>query len=326
MIIEKTIQTKVHLVDPLLLYSADINAVVMDNLKQRFEGYCYASCLILEIVEIQERSRFKFSKERQDASASCCVRFKVRGLIIKNHEMLHNCVVKKVHKEGHIICKNKHAAVYIKASKTLQTIKEGQTIVALAGPVKYKLFKPAISVNALPFIPMFRDMVVYNVTVKTKESIITNVLNRMAQEQKANEGLDKDVKMFFTDLLYPYQSKKTLTEKLQNGTITTLEKIASMKEGTQLFISQPDFLPQDTPSVIVYKQLKTDDVLGLKDIQSINGGMVVLEKYETILGWMIHTHIEYLISIRNLCTTYNTMDDVKKNNNLWDIYKRYRRA
>lgn len=325
MIVEKIIQTVVHLTDPALLYSNNMDAVILDNLKQRFEGYCYRSCLILEVLEIQERGYFIFSRQRQDASASCCVRFKVKGIVIKKHEMLHNCVVNKVHKDGHIICRNKHAAIIIKASESLQTIKEGQTIVVFAsGAVKYKISKPVISVNAIPFVPIFRDTVVFNIKLQSTP-LIKKLITDMKREIETNETIDSSVHSFFNDLIYPYKSKKKLTNILKIGSIISLEKVSEMKEGTNIFISQPDCLSKDTPAAILFKSPETKNILGTEDIQRTGDGISVKESCETVLGYMIYLHIEHLISIRNLCATYNTMDEITKNNNLWDIYKKHRR-
>jgi hypothetical protein len=325
MIIIKTIQTKVHIDDSVLLYSGDIDAVVMDNLKQRFEGYCYMSCLVLDVLEIQQKSNFVFSRQRHDGSASCNVQFRVRGIVIKKHEMLHDCVVKKIDKDGHIICKNKYSAVYIRASKALQTIKQGQTIVALAGLVNYKLFKPAISVNALPFIPIIdrSSDVIYTVQVSNTTDIVKKMLVQMEDEIKQNQSLDKDVYAFFLDLLYPYHTKKRYEEDKEST--KTLSHIASSKSGTKLNLSQPDWLPMDKPVVISYDKVKSEDVLGTDEIKATKDGIVVSENYEAIMGYMVHKYIEHMVTIRKLCTTYSTMKLVEENGNVWDIYKRHRR-
>ena len=324
MIITKTIQTKVHIDDPILMYSGDIDAVVMDNIKQRFEGYCYMSCLILEVLEILRRSNFVFSKQRNDGSASCNVCIKVSGIVIKKHELLHDCVVKKIDKDGHIICKNKHSAVYIRASKALQTIKQGQTIVAMAGLASYKLFKPAISINALPFIPIADKSadVIYEVVVSNNTGIVEKMLDKMNNEIKENESLPKDVYKFFMDLLYPYKTKKKFDDvKTSTKPLIQIEKSAV---GTKLNISQPDWLPMDTPVVLVYSKVESDDVLGSDELKSTKDGIIVREEYETIMGYMVHKYIEHMITLRKLCNSYNTMEKVNDNNNIWDIYKNHR--
>lgn len=325
MIITKTIQTKVHIDDSILLYSGDIYAVVIDNLKQRFEGYCYMSCLVLEVLEIQQKSNFVFSRQRHDGSASCNVQFRVRGIVIKKHEMLHDCVVKKIDKDGHIICKNKYSAVYIRASKALQTIKQGQTIVALAGLVNYNLFKPAISVNALPFIPIIdrSSDVIYTVQVSNTTGIVNKMLDQMENEIKQNQSLDKDVYAFFLDLLYPYETKKRYDK--DKASTKTLSQIASSTSGTKLNLSQPDWLPMDKPVVLSYDKVESEDVLGTDELKATGDGIVVSENYEAIMGYMVHKYIEHMVTIRKLCTTYSTMELVKANGNVWDIYRRHRR-
>ena len=325
MIITKTIQTKVHIDDSALLYSGDIDAVVMDNLKQRFEGYCYMSCLVLDVLDIQQRSNFMFSRQRHDGSASCNVQFRVRGVVIKKNEMIHDCVVKKIDKDGHIICKNKYSAIYIRASKALQTIKQGQTIVALAGLVNYKMFKPAISVNALPFIPIIDKSsdIIYTVHVSNPTGIVKKMLTRMEDEIKQNQSLDKEVYAFFLDLFYPYQTKKRYDK--DKASTKTLSHIASSASGTKLNLSQPDWLPMDEPVVLSYEKVESDDVLGTDELKATGDGIVVTENYETIMGYMVHKYIEHMVTIRKLCTTYNTMELVNENSNVWDIYKRHRK-
>jgi hypothetical protein len=296
----------------------------MDNLKQRFEGYCYMSCLILEILEIQQRSNFVFSKQRQDGSASCNVRFLVKGIVLKKHEMIHDCVVKKIDKDGHIICKNDYVAVYIRASKALQSIKQGQTIVALTGLVSYMLFKPAISVNALPFIPVTDKStnVVYSVAVSNTTGIVNKTMELMEEEIKNNKELDKDVHTFFVDLLYPYITKNKFNKNKDH--IKTFSQITKMPNGSKLYLSQPDWLLMDKPVILSYNKVDSDNVLGTEELKSTDDGILVSENYESIMGYMVHKYIEHLLTIRKLCTTYSTMELVEENSNLWDIYKRHR--
>lgn len=324
MLIKKTIQTKLNITSANLLYSGDMDAVIMDNIRQRFEGYCYSSCLILEILKIIDHSNFVFSRQRQDASAECSVRFLVRGVIIKPLDILHNCTVRKINKDGHIICQNKHSAIYIKADKALQTIRQGQTIVALAGCITYTIAKPSISINALPFIPMFKDTIVYSMTIDNANGIVQKVYSAMMGEINTNSKLDQEVYMFFVKLLYPYRTMDLLNN-MKKGSVTDISKIMTMSEGSRILISRPDCLPMDTPQVYLHNSIETDDVLKYEGIQKTEDGMTTTENYENIMGYIIHTYMEHLISLRHLCTTYPTMDAINDNSNLWDIYIKYRR-
>ena len=323
MLVEKSIQTSVQLKDPFQLYSSDIDAEVLDVLRQRFEGVCHSSCLVLEVVEIQERSQFKFSRQRQDASATCNVRFKVRGLVIGRYEILHGCVVQKIDKDGHIICRGNNAAIYIKAAKALQSIREGQTIVAVAGLVKYQLFKPDMSVNALPFIPVFEPRVVYTVVVEMRTGVVEAMLRGVEEEVAANKELDAEVYKFFVDLIYPYASLKCF-EGLE-GVVTPMEEVARLPRGGTVSFSAPDCLPVEGAVVLVHGSVGAKNILGFGGVKDMGGGVEVAEEFEAVFGCVVHRHREKLIALRQLCVVYNTMGVVRENSNLWEIYKRHRR-
>ena len=81
------------------------------------------------------------------------------------------------------------------------------------------------------------------------------------------------------------------------------------------------------PTVILHSSIDTSDPLDSKELKELNNkeGLSIVENYEAVMGYIIHSYIEYLISLRNMCETYSTMDKVKLNNNIWDIYKRYRK-
>jgi hypothetical protein len=324
MIITLSIQTKVHIVDTSNTYSTGLEAVIMDNLKQRFEGFCYMSCLILEILEIQRTSNFIFSRQRQDTSATGNVTFTVRGVVIKKYEIIHDCIVKNIDKDGHIICSNKHSAVYIRTSEALQSIKKGQTIVALAGIVKYKLYKPEISINALPFIPIADNSstVIYTVVVNNTSGIVRKILDTLNSEIKKNADLDDNVYAFFTDLIYPYKSKKKYTSsKLATK---TLSSIAGLSNGTTLTLSRPDWVPRDSPIVLIHDKVESENILGTEELQETTDGIVITETYDGVVGYFIHTYLEHILLIRQLCISYNTMDLVNNNSNVWEIYKKHR--
>ena len=179
-----------------------------------------------------------FKKHVQDGSAVCNVMFIAEGVSIKKYELLHDCVVKKIDKDGHIICKNEHCAIYIRASKVLQTIVQGQTIVAIAGIVKYRPAKSSISVNAFPFIPTISGKdVIYKLVVPGKSSIVTTLFKRMDTEIKKNKQIDKDVYKFFSDLLYPYKSKTVLKKNIsKDAKIKSLKDVADSKIGSKLIL------------------------------------------------------------------------------------------
>jgi hypothetical protein len=180
-------------------------------------------------------------------------------------------------------------------------------------------------VNALPFIPIIdrSSDVIYTVQVSNTNGIVKKMLVRMEDEIKQNQSLDKGVYAFFLDLLYPYQTKKRYYK--DKSSTKTLSQIASSVNGTKLNLSQPDWLPMDMPVVLSYDNVESEDILGTDELKSTEEGILVSENYESIMGYMVHKYIEHMVTIRKLCTTYSTMELVKANGNVWDIYKRHRR-
>lgn len=328
MSVKKTILTKLSFDDGSAVYTADFDTVLMEALRHKYEGVCYRSCMVTKITKILNVSNIVYSRSKQNASCTCSVQFEIIGLVVKNNLMLHNCVVKKIDKDGHIACKNNYASIYIKAppgSKYLQTIQTGQTIVAITGGKKYKIFNEELSINALPFIPLYRDIVIYDMVVENPTGIVKKTYDAMLDEIEQNKKIDPLVYKFFIELLYPYKSDDVLSS-LTEGKVTSIEHIMQMDEGSRLIISNPDSLPIDSPNIFVYSGIKKEDPLKSTDIQQdSNQNLITTENYENIMGYIIQLYIELMQNIRELCTTYSTMELIYDNSNLWDIYNSQRK-
>lgn len=315
----KLIQTNVEFTDPGLIYT-DTKAAILDNIKQRLEGKCYMSCLILEIVEIIKHGILKYSPTRLNGSASCSVLFKVRCMVIIKHEILLDCKVINIDKDGHTICKNKHAAIYIEAHNALQTVKKGQTIIVKALECSYPIGMPTISVKGLPFIPVPEPNIIYSMVVNNTQ-LIQDLITELNAEIKQNNLLDKTIHKFFTDLLYPYKNKKNYEAALKNP----LLKIKDMRtvEG-KIIMSKPDWVPKNEPVFIIHTKIDTTDIIGSDELKATDNGIYVVEDYAAIITNMITNYISYLTTIRQLCTVYNTETLIAENSNIWDTYTKYK--
>ena len=329
MLIEKQLQTSILLSTPDEYYSPDINAVLMDKIKQRFEGVCQKSILILKVVEIIEKAYTVFSKRRQDGSAMCDVRFLVQGIVLAQGNIVHNAIVKNIDKKGNIIARNKYVAVYLKKSMSLQTIRKGQIMPVRIGLIKYTIGQTQMSINAFPFIPRYRKAVIYKTNNYQNSGIIKILMKELTDEMKRHEGLDTDVYEFFIKLMNPYKSKKHMTKYLKDtkGTITNVDMVPS----TDMLISLPDAL-HSAPGMLKYvkhQKIKTDNPLDYEDLDETpkdkGGHLVIAESYEVVVGTHLKNHINYANDIRQLCTTYSSMAEVRSNNNLWNIYTKNKR-
>jgi hypothetical protein len=316
--IDKIIQTRVSLTDPSSVLSPNVEGLVLDVLRSRYVGKCYASCLILEVREIIELSNLIFSRQRQDASISCNVRFSVSGVAYNVNEIIHDCKVINVDKDGHKTCKSEHAAIVIKASNRLQSIREGQVIPVVVG-LKYTLGSSAVSVNAFPFIPRKREKVRYNM-VGEASPVINELLKQLDSVVAECKTLPPKVYDHFVSLMYPYKDASTAKKETKGGTIMTLHAVVkAYGKKKNLQLEHSDALHMKDMSVVVRKFTKTAGVTN----KTSDGkkALVVNEKYVAVMGSIIQSHIEYFTSVKKLCTSYSTMGEIKSNNNLWTIYK-----
>lgn len=324
MIIEKELQTRVELTGNLAL-SPNIDDVIMDILKQRFQGRCYAASYILDVLEIVRKSDTINSRIKQDASFVVTVMFRVKAMSIKEYDILHNCVVNRIDEKGNFVCKNDYASIYIGAHPALQKIKMGQVVVVLAMKIAYDIFKQEMSIKAFPFIPIINNKlnVIYKLNVKNETPLIDQMLARFQNEVKLLKDHDSRVVSVFHDLLYPYKTQDKLIELKKNATLMSIDNIKFPTNKT-IYISMDVAIPRSSYQIAVYNELKTEDPLSSSELQLAYGNPVIEESYDNIISMIIHQYIEYIGDILRLSSTYHSMDLIKKNNVLWDIYRKFR--
>jgi len=259
------------------------------------------SCLILDIIEIVRHSNLIFSRQKQDSSAVCSVQFNVKCIVYKKHELIYDCKVQVVDKDGHFICKNEHAAIYIKANKALQSLYQGDSIIAITGAVKYTMFQPNISINAYPFAPIPNETpgtsgMVFNTTVEHSNAINT-LMAEYETCKKRNSEIDKKVHSFFVELLYPYK------------TIHTFKKIKLITElKGDITISLPHKMPLNNGAMVVVATPSK------KKLQTVT------DSYENVIGSIMQKYIDYENTMYELCIRYNTMEKINQSKKLWNIY------
>jgi hypothetical protein len=330
--VTKVIQTICHLEDPTDVYSGNIESRIMDDLKKRFVNICFRQILIKEVVEIIERGETIFSQQRQDASCNTNVRFLVRGLVLHRGMTLHNCTVEK-NQDGNIIARNPYSAIYIRSAPALRAIREGQTIVAKVGAYNYRIGQDIISVNALPFIPLFRPTVIYKVRLKKGSNLddLAPLLDELEEEKKLHSELDPETSKFFTKLVNRYKSQTSLNKflKLNSGRVQDIETVLKTLKKSKLLISFPDSLQPGTAKVVIHSADLTKKLIDPLDHpnlqQTPTSEIVVMEDPDTVLGPYIQMVTSELADIRKLCETYSTAALIKKNTNLWTIYKNNRK-
>jgi hypothetical protein len=350
----KDLNTTVTIYDHIKKYSVDIDTLIMDDLKSRFEGKCYQMCKIIEVQKILRKGLFTYLEDHHRAPVSGSVQFQAKCLIVAENSVLCGAKVIKIHKDGTIVCTADNGiSIYIKASQKLQSIIEGQIIPVRVGKVIHNVLKSDISVNAFPFVPNpSAPIVIYKVKMPSKSALTQALQPRMSEldsmmekmtKQAAESKEIKEVQSFFMDLVYPFVASdadiRSVLKKIY-GTIKPLSDFMDnerdIKDQT-IYIARPEFVRFDKLYVVECNlppsYIEEGDLLRNESLMFLPGGtgthakyMIVTEGYEIIFSSFVANYIQYMEVIYNLTETYNTMQLVKKNNNVWDIYRKHKHS
>jgi hypothetical protein len=305
MIIDKTFIVWLEISDMSVIYSPlDTKEICKKILAEKYENKCYNSCLILKIGDISEieHSMMSVIYDDLDAPIRLSVKFTAQVLIYQEGEIITNCKIQKIESNGVIFAESKGANIRFSDNGiTGESIGVGDIIPLTVKLSRYIIGMNKISIYAVPFIPSFPDDVSYLVSEElTDETKIRKILSMINTEEKEIKNLDRTIVDFFNNLLYPYNNYKEPTEPIK-----TLEDFKSIRNG---YVSRPLCLKRDRFSFIH----------GNKPYKN----SIVLENtMNNIAQIFLSEHLQYLLKIKELATTYNTTEKFQKNMRIWKIYK-----
>lgn len=217
--IQKSLETRLDLSDPDDILNPRLIEVCMKHLSARFEGKCYMSCLVLKILRIKKHSQRYMSRDLS-GNAYIYVNFEVAGIIYNKGEIVTGCNIVKIEPDGRIHAKSKYAGLQIRQDSSLVNIyKEGQTVPFITKRVLYNPAQSAISIEALPFTPVFPRTVIYKISEPLNEVDKEKILYLFEQLREVQKEVDnlreisKKAYIFFQDLLYPFKKPVEFKEK-----------------------------------------------------------------------------------------------------------------
>ncbi len=289
--VEKSINTSITLL-PHEYMAGDVIRTILDKLKEQYEGKCFSGCLIKKILSVDQMGSVIMSTRHQDGTAFCDIRFKAIGFVYSKYDILYNCIVQNIEKNGSIVCKNENAAIKIRGHAALSKISKGDVILARVGVCKYNINQPRISVNAYPFIPIAQKPMKF--TIRPKKSACIAALQKKYNALVRGDKSDAKCKNYFSILLYP------LTKVPKIKTVP-LESVFDHKIVT---ISQPYWAEGD----IVIHPEKTNE-----------------QDSDNTLKYMFEQKIQREQMLQKLCKFYPTMKDIRANDAMWMIYQKNRK-
>ncbi len=308
MIINKIFDVKLNIDNINIIFSKDINAVILDLINKKFTNKCYLEVYILKINKILNRSLIQTDQSNLNGLLYVCIQFEAECISYSNGEVILEMNIKNIINNS-VSLTNEHCHGIIKMNKNIPVFKTGQSIPIKVGKAKFDPGSDTINVNAYPFIPLLNKQVYYKLTtisdiVKEKLNDIILMINNEEEIKKTIE-LQKDNKWnYFNNIIYPY-NKYISKEKIKKS---KCEDILNIDKLQNSIISYDTEIDLSERLITIYK-----DVSEYIECDSFE---ILYDVYKT---YYLHINL-----INNLSKLYNTDKIITDNKNIFDLYTKYK--
>ena len=346
MIVKKILETYIDISDPKDIFSPNHDEMILKRLASKFVGICYMSCYILKINKLIRRS-YIYMKDTLDGDTFTSVMFEVDAIIYTTNEIINGCKIIKKEPNGIIHGKSEYAGIQLVTQPSMSIFKEGDFVPVIVKRVRYNVNQTAISVSAIPFMPISRIAIYYNITTelsKPQTDELASLIELIKEEESKINSMkvsDKKIYEFFADLLSidvhknakdskskPYQKYKTINiskvldikpalifrqhNKYDDNIIYYIEPGGKSDSSDNNFQSRLSSIleePQKEPQKESQKESHT--IVDISAYISLN----------TILS-------EYLMNLQtliNFVIQYPTFDEVQASKHIWKMYSTLKR-
>lgn len=330
MIIKRILETYMDISDPKDIFSPNRDNMIMDKLIDKFVGVCYMSCFIIKINKVIRRS-YIYMKDTLGGDAYTNVMFEVDAIVYQVNEIINGCKIIKKEPNGIIHGKSDHAGIQLSIQPNMSIFKEGDIVPVIVKRVRYNVNQNAVSVLAVPFIPMIIEPIYYNlngVLSKQQSDDLKYIIDQInIEEQKINNlnANDKKIYKFFVDLI---NNNLPSNVDIKNVKKININNILELKSGIVYRLENK----YDDPTV--YHSESKDLTFNLESISeeshSSNIGIITktVPKINNVIDESIYIAfysilIKYLTnlqSLQNFIIQYPTFTSVQNSKEIWKMY------
>lgn len=286
MLFTKTINTAIDIQDCIGLYT-DLENNLTRILADRYEGICYASCMIIRVEKIIRTSNLIINQDGEPTFGTMNVTFTALALRYDQGEVINGCEIVKTEVQGVMIAKTQSAAIMFSVSPLFASLIAGQKMSVRVDGVRYVIGTRKLAVSAVPFIPHYTPTIyrINGVVDQSARLFAAPAFARVEEEQKTPDG---DARQFFKNLLYPYSTIKPAPETVKEIDLFTDSPPA---EG---YLSRDPGIPLDSSKVWYYP---TPDLLPegalVQETENIKNVLFNLanEYAEQLRVWREHSEI-----------------------------------
>lgn len=340
MIIKKILETCIDLKEPSDIFAQDQDAMIMKKLAEKFEGVCYSSCFVLKINKIVRRGMI-YMKYSLDGDARVSVQFEADVIVYHVNEIINGCQIIKKEKYGKIHAKSTHAGISIKMSAGSSIYKEDDSVPVIVKGVRYNINQSAISVSAIPFMPVIPpdSLNRYKISTPLTEPQKSDLKKLLKEVKDLSAKMPKNkIYSFFTGMLSldpkidkPIKSKKIDLDKLfdlKSGDIVhnPLHKYgelsvytASTYEESSLSAIQEESKTAPCETVDAQGASKSKGTSKLEVQKTSKLDFKDDTAYNIINGVLIDKMIQ-LQTMQNFLEHYKSVADIQKNKDIWKLY------
>ena len=314
MFIKKILETYMDITDPNEILSTDRNKMLMEKLTSKFVGVCYNSCYILKINRIIRRS-YIYMKDTLDGDAHTNVMFEVDAIEYIKDEIINGCKIIKKEPNGIIHAKSEYSGIQLNIQSNMSIFKEGDIIPVIVRMVRYNVNQSAISVLAVPFMPIVNPIQYYkinDVLTKQETDIIKSLLDQINDTETQIAKLDTDAKKiykFFSELLSnkePATSGENLSAPVKSVKKINISDIMNIKSG---IVFKPEGVFDD--SQIYYTEEKDNSNMSNDSIE---------DSSYIIFSVLLIKYLCNLQTLQNFIKTYPKFTDIQQYKNTWKLY------
>ena len=307
----------------------NIDEILLDNARQEFENKCHNGMLIRHIGSVTQRGMVYQSRDSLDGSSICDVEFKATGIIVEKDMPIFKAKIINIDDMKIIICETEFCQIYMKFIPALQTLKKDQEIVVIAKMSRYIIGRNMISVNAIPFMPLPEQTIIFHCDKLLHALDSPDIMNAIKKIIDLENQLllhDKKTLGYFTKLIYPF--KEIYKDPVNMINIKDLVKIKG--SGKIILCHSNKYSPS---KCILFKDIKEvskvfEDVsvkeFGDSQIVKNKDSLIVKENFLSVILLFLSKYTKYLNTLNGLCKHYPSNNDIEKNKNLWDIYTKFK--
>lgn len=301
--IVKTFETSIDIVDIGKLYQPLV-PILMEELKNKYEGKCYKSSYILEILEIVHNSEVEISTDHQDCIGLVYVTFNALVEVYTLGNIIPVCKLEIKRQNGEFIGSSDDAGIQIiqtENERILPAFKVGDKFPVQIRDVTYNTGQSKMTVLAtLPEIKPDK-LVIYKIKeplndsdIKRLEKFFVNFIEPLHKWLAGLNAADKKKYDEFVGVTYPYKSSKvSALNKIGQVNFTDIKEITKLSETENKYLCYPPEISRSKSFALV-----------LDKVDNEHQSKVFEERLMTILTDYLTSYYNYISILKTFTENY----------------------